>query len=197
MDRGAWQATVRGVVNIGHDWATNTHNIFMRLLVFCPKVKPITLWQVAEVKCYFITTKSVKIRGRLRLLPSDNSLGKHMACSLGREESTSPQMSQRGSDIYCCPLHTRGWAWTIWGHLPTGPEECAKYFHFQNKVARQGGNFHNVIEIIRNQDRDLACSFLIIHTYLTLLLFSLWHFIHVVGCFEVGSWWTFVLKNTF
>ena len=43
MDRGAWQATVRGVANVGHDWATNTHNIFMRRLVFCPKVKPITL----------------------------------------------------------------------------------------------------------------------------------------------------------
>ena len=57
-------------------------------------------------------------------------------------------------------------------YLPTDPEGGAKYFHFQNKVARQGVNFHNVIEIIRNQDRDSACSFLIMHTDLILLLFS-------------------------
>ena len=189
MDRGAWRATVHGVTNVGHDWVTTTHNILTHLLFFCPKVKPITLWQVAAVKCCFITTKSVKIRGRLRILPSNNSLVKHIACSLGREESTSTQMSQRESDIYCCPLWTQAWAYTIWGHLPTGPEEGAKHFHFQNKVAWQGENLHNVIEIIRNQDRDSACSFLIIHTYLILLLFSLCHFILIVGFLklEVGE----------
>ena len=27
MDRGAWQATVMGSQRVGHNWATNTHNV--------------------------------------------------------------------------------------------------------------------------------------------------------------------------
>lgn len=138
----SWRAIVLGVANVRHDWATNTHNILYAFL-FLSQGQATTSWQMAEVKCYFVTTESAKIRGKLRTLPSNNSLVKHIACSLGREESTSTQMSQRevifpaaryGHKGAEPKTDLRSSAHWFWGSK-------ASTFIFKNKVARQGVNF--------------------------------------------------------